>query len=42
VTQRIASGWTSFLQAENLLDAGHPEFLPLPPRSFSAGLELEY
>lgn len=42
VAQRIMPGWTSFLLAENILDAGHPELLPLPPRSFSGGLELEY
>jgi outer membrane receptor for ferrienterochelin and colicins len=42
VAQRIATGWTSFILAENLLDAGDPEFLPLAPRSFSGGVELDY
>jgi outer membrane receptor for ferrienterochelin and colicins len=42
VAQRIATGWTSFMLAENVLDAGDPEFLPLAPRSFSGGIELEY
>jgi outer membrane receptor for ferrienterochelin and colicins len=38
VAQYIAHGFSAFLLAENLLDAGDPEFLTLPPRSFSGGI----
>ena len=28
--------------AQNLLDAGDPEFTPLPPRSFFGGIQYDY
>lgn len=38
VQQRIAHGFSGFLYAENVLDAGDPELLTIAPRSFSLGL----
>lgn len=38
VQQRIAHGFSGFLYAENVLDAGEPELLTIAPRSFSIGL----
>jgi outer membrane receptor for ferrienterochelin and colicins len=38
VQQRIAHGFSGFLYAENVLDAGEPERLTIAPRSFSIGL----
>jgi outer membrane receptor for ferrienterochelin and colicins len=40
VQQRIAYGFSGFLYAENVLDAGDPELLTIPPRSFSIGLSF--
>jgi outer membrane receptor for ferrienterochelin and colicins len=42
VSQDIGYGVSSFLLAENLLDAGDAEFLPIQPRNFSGGLRLAY
>jgi outer membrane receptor for ferrienterochelin and colicins len=42
VAQRIGFGFNTYLMAENLLNAGDPEFLPLQPRTFSGGVTLDY
>jgi outer membrane receptor for ferrienterochelin and colicins len=42
VAQRVGFGIKTFLLAENLLNAGDPTFLPIPPRTFSGGMQLDY
>jgi outer membrane receptor for ferrienterochelin and colicins len=42
IAQRLAYGFSSFLLAENLLNAGDPTFLPLQPRTFSGGITVAY
>jgi outer membrane receptor for ferrienterochelin and colicins len=42
VAQRVGYGFSSFLLAENLLNAGDAVFTPLQPRTFSGGVTLEY
>ena len=42
VAQRLGYGFGSFFMAQNLLDAGDPEFTPLPPRSFFGGVQYDY
>jgi outer membrane receptor for ferrienterochelin and colicins len=42
VAQRIGFGIKTFLLAENLLNAGDATFLPIPPRTFSGGMTLDY
>jgi len=38
IAQRLWEHLTLFIGAENLLDAGHPEHLPMQPRSFYGGI----
>jgi outer membrane receptor for ferrienterochelin and colicins len=38
VQQRVLDGLAAFFYAENVLDAGEPDLLTIPPRSFSIGL----
>jgi outer membrane receptor for ferrienterochelin and colicins len=38
VQQRLAYGFSAFFYGENVLDAGDPDFLTIPPRSYSIGL----
>lgn len=42
VAQRVGLGIKTFLLAENLLNAGDATFLPIPPRTFSGGMQLDY
>jgi outer membrane receptor for ferrienterochelin and colicins len=42
VAQRVGFGLKTFLLAENLLNAGDPTFLPIAPRTFSGGVQLDY
>ncbi len=42
VSQALGYGFRSFVLAENMLDAGDAEFLPLQPRTFSGGASFDY
>lgn len=42
VAQRLRYGFSGFLFAQNLLNAGDPAFLPLAPRSFSGGVNYDF
>lgn len=42
VAQRVGLGLSTFVLAENLLDAGDAQFLPIPPRTLSGGVTLDY
>lgn len=42
VSQRVAPQVSSFLLGENLLDAGDPDYLRLPPRTLSGGVRIDY
>jgi outer membrane receptor for ferrienterochelin and colicins len=42
VAQRVGFGLRTFIQGENLLNAGDARYLPIPPRTFSAGIQLDY
>jgi outer membrane receptor for ferrienterochelin and colicins len=42
LAQRLAYGFSTFLLAENLLNAGDVVFAPLQPRTFSGGVTLDY
>lgn len=42
LAQAVGYGVTTFLLAENLLDAGDADFLPMQPRTFSGGMRLDY
>jgi outer membrane receptor for ferrienterochelin and colicins len=42
VAQRLGLGLRTFIQGENLLDAGDARYLPIPPRTFSGGIQLDY
>lgn len=41
VAKRLFRGLKLFVAGNNLLDAGHHEFLPIAPRSFQAGLSAQ-
>jgi outer membrane receptor for ferrienterochelin and colicins len=42
VAQRVGYGFSTFVLAENLLNAGDAVFAPLQPRTFSGGVSLDY
>ncbi len=41
VSKKLIDALKLFVAGTNLLDAGHHEFLPIPPRSFQAGLAVQ-
>jgi outer membrane receptor for ferrienterochelin and colicins len=42
LAQRVGYGFSTFVLAENLLNAGDAVFAPLQPRTFSGGMTLDY
>jgi outer membrane receptor for ferrienterochelin and colicins len=42
IAQRVGFGLRTFLSGENLLNAGDARFLPIAPRTFSGGIQLDY
>jgi outer membrane receptor for ferrienterochelin and colicins len=42
LAQQVGYGVSTFLLAENLLNAGDADFLPMQPRTFSGGMRLDY
>jgi outer membrane receptor for ferrienterochelin and colicins len=42
VAQNVGFGLRTYLLAENLLNAGDAEFLPIQPRTLSGGVQLDY